>query len=104
MLSVAEASAGILRDIRPLPVERVPLLDALGRVLATPAVATLTLPAWDNSAMDGYAVRASDIAGASPEAPVTLPVLETVAAGAFASGPLRAGTAMRIMTGAPVPE
>ena len=104
MLSVAEASEGILRDIRPLPVERVPLLDALGRVLATPAVATLTLPAWDNSAMDGYAVRASDIAGASPEAPVPLPVLETIAAGAFASGPLRAGTAMRIMTGAPLPE
>ena len=104
MLSVAEASEGILRDIHPLPPERVPLLDALGRVLATPVGAPLTLPAWDNSAMDGYAVRAADIAGASGDAPVVLPVLETIAAGAFASSPLQAGTAMRIMTGAPLPE
>ncbi len=57
MLSVPEASARILENIGPLTVERVPLLDAIGRVLATDAVATYTLPHWDNSAMDGYAVR-----------------------------------------------
>ncbi|MFL5577356.1 MAG: gephyrin-like molybdotransferase Glp [Gemmatimonadaceae bacterium] len=104
MLSVAEASARILADVRTLPPERVPLLDALGRVLATPLVAPLTLPPWDNSAMDGYAVRASDVAGASAEAPVSLAVVETVAAGAFPSVPLAPGAAARIMTGAPIPE
>ncbi len=65
MLTVPEASARILSGIAPLPPERVALLDAVGRVLATDAVATYTLPHWDNSAMDGYAVRAADIAGAT---------------------------------------
>jgi molybdopterin molybdotransferase len=104
MLSVAEAAARIVADVRPLPPERVPLLDALGRVLAAPAVAPLTLPPWDNSAMDGYAVRAADIAGASADAPVELPVRETVAAGEFPSGPIAPGEAVRIMTGAPLPD
>src|SRR5919201_4798406 len=104
MLSVPEASAGILADIRPLSVERVPLLDSLGRVLATPVVAPLTIPAWDNSAMDGYAARSEDIASATAESPVTLTVLETVAAGAFPTHAVSAGTCTRIMTGAPLPE
>ena len=104
MLSVPEASARILSDVRRLPVERVPLLDALGRVLATPVRAPLTLPPWDNSAMDGYAVRGADVAEAAGDAPVVLPVLETVAAGAFPTLALRAGAATRIMTGAPLPE
>ena len=104
MLTVPEAVAEITKDIAPREVERVPLLDALGRVLATNAVARYTLPQWDNSAMDGYAVRAADIEGATAEKPVMLPVLETVAAGAFASRALRAGETMRIMTGAPIPE
>jgi molybdopterin molybdotransferase len=103
MLSVVEASARILADIRPLPVERVPLLDSLGRVLATPAVASYTLPHWDNSAMDGYAVRGDDVDGASTERPVRLRVLETIAAGAFASQPVVPGACSRIMTGAPLP-
>ncbi|MBX6330871.1 MAG: molybdopterin molybdotransferase MoeA [Gemmatimonadaceae bacterium] len=103
MLSVAEASARILADVRPLSVERVALLDAAGRVLATPVVSPLTIPAWDNAAMDGYAVRGDDIAGASAESPVTLTVIESVAAGAFPSQPVRPGTAVRIMTGAPIP-
>jgi molybdopterin molybdotransferase len=102
VLSVTEAVAQILADIRPLSVERVPLLDALGRVLASPAVAPLTLPPWDNSAMDGYAVRAADIAGAD-DRPVVLRVGETVAAGQFPSLPVDAGQATRIMTGAPMP-
>ena len=104
MLTVPEAVAEITRDILPRTHERVALLDALGRVLVAPAVAPYTLPQWDNSAMDGYAVRAHDIEGASADRPVVLPVPETIAAGAFASRPLRPGEAMRIMTGAPIPD
>src|SRR5919199_2310283 len=104
MLTVAEASERILAGIRPLPPERVPLLDALGRVLAEPVTAPLTVPPWTNSAMDGYAVRAADIAGAAKNAPVTRPVRETVAAGQFPAGPITPGVAVRIMTGAPLPD
>ncbi len=104
MLPVAEASARILAGIEPLASERVALLDALGRVLASPVTSPVTIPAWDNSGMDGYAVRAADVEGASETRPVTLEVLETVAAGAFPSRALSAGTATRIMTGAPIPE
>ena len=104
MLTVPEAVAEITRGIDPRPVEAVALLDALGRVLATPAVAPYTLPQWDNSAMDGYAVRASDIETATAERPVVLPVLETVAAGGFATRGVTDGEAIRIMTGAPIPE
>jgi molybdopterin molybdotransferase len=104
VLSVAEAVARILADVSRGPVERVALSDALGRVLASPAVSPITLPAWDNSAMDGYAVRGIDVERASSDAPVTLPVLETIAAGGFASRPLPPASAMRIMTGAPLPE
>jgi molybdopterin molybdotransferase len=101
---VAEASERILAGIEPLGTERVSLSDALGRVLASPVASPVTIPAWDNSAMDGYAVRADDVAGASETHPVALDVLETVAAGAFPSRAVAAGTATRIMTGAPVPE
>ena len=104
MLTVPEAVAEISRGIQPRPVERVALLDSLGRVLAKEARAPYTLPQWDNSAMDGYAVRAADIESATAEAPVVLPVLGTVAAGAFAERSVGAGEAMRIMTGAPLPE
>ena len=104
MLTVPEASARILEHITPLSVERVPLLDALGRVLAEPVLAPMTLPAWDNSAMDGYAVRGADIDAATADRPVRLRVLETVAAGQFATQPVGAGEATRIMTGAPLPD
>ena len=104
MLSVADAAARIIADIRTLGAERVALLDSLGRVLAEPVRSPLTLPAWDNSAMDGYAVRSDDVRNARPDAPVTLRVLETVAAGAFPSRRVEHGTATRIMTGAPMPE
>jgi molybdopterin molybdotransferase len=104
MLEVAEAAARIVADVRALAPERVPLLDALGRVLAEPMVAPLTLPPWDNSAMDGYAVRGGDVRDATDASPVMLPVVETVAAGEFPSAPLAARTAVRIMTGAPIPE
>jgi len=104
MLTVPEASARILEHIAPLAIERVPLLDALGMVLAEPVRAPMTLPAWDNSAMDGYAVRGSDIDAASADHPVSLRVLETVAAGRFATQPVGDGEAIRIMTGAPIPD
>jgi molybdopterin molybdotransferase len=104
VLTVSQAVAEITKDIVPRSVERVALLDSLGMVLARDAVARYTLPQWDNSAMDGYAVRATDIEGATAEQPVVLPVLETIAAGGFASRALRAGETMRIMTGAPLPE
>ena len=104
MLTVPEAVREISQGIQPRGVERVPLLDALGRVLASNAVAPYTLPQWDNSAMDGYAVRAADIEAATAEHPVALPVLGTVAAGAFANRSVGAGEAMRIMTGAPIPD
>ena len=104
MLTVPEAVREISEGIQPREIERVPLLDVLGRVLATNAIAPYTLPQWDNSAMDGYAVRAADIEAATADHPVALPVLGTVAAGAFADRHVGAGEAMRIMTGAPIPE
>jgi molybdopterin molybdotransferase len=104
VLTVVEAVAEISQGIQPRAIERVPLLEALGRVLAANAVAPYTLPQWDNSAMDGYAVRAADIEAATAEHPVALPVLGTVAAGAFANRSVGAGEAMRIMTGAPIPD
>lgn len=104
MLSVSEAVARITSGIRPLGTESVDLLDSLGRVLAIDAVAPYTSPHWDNSAMDGYAVRSADIQGASTKSPARLKVLETVAAGVMPSRVVVAGTATRIMTGAPIPE
>ena len=104
MHAVAEAVARILAAAQALPEETVPLGGALGRVLAADVVAPITLPHWTNSAMDGYAVHGPDVVGASEAAPVTLPIVETVAAGAFPTRGLRGGEATRIMTGAPLPE
>ncbi len=88
----------------PLPVEEIPVGDALGRILSEPIVSTLDLPPWDNSAMDGYAVHAEDTAGASPEHPVRLQVVGEVRAGGSADVTIPAGCAVRIATGAPVPS
>ena len=104
MLSVAEASERILADIPRMPIERRALLDCLGLVLAEDIKASNTIPPWTNSAMDGYAVIGSDVRSATLANPVMLPVAETIAAGAFPSRALRSGEAMRIMTGAPLPE
>ena len=103
-LAVAEASAHMLADIRSLDAERVPLASALGRVLAADVSSTVALPPWDNSSMDGFAVRAEDVRGASSDRPVRLRVVETVAAGQRSSCTLGPGEAIRIMTGAPVPS
>jgi molybdopterin molybdotransferase len=103
-VSVKEASDQILAGVRALEAEHVPLREALGRVLATDVRSPIEHPPWDNSSMDGYAVRAADVAHASDGAPVTLPVLETVAAGQRPTRALGPNTAIRVMTGAPVPD
>ena len=103
-LDVDSAAARILAHARPLEPEDAAVGDALGRVVAEPWVATATLPPWANSAMDGYAVRAEDVAAATPAAPIPLRVVARVLAGD--SGPpdgIREGEAVRIMTGAPLP-
>ena len=104
MLSVTEAAERITAAVSALPVVTVALRDSLGQVLAQDVRSPVTLPHWTNSAMDGYAVRADDVRGAREDWPIELPVIETVAAGAFPTRPLHAGQATRIMTGAPLPE
>ena len=103
MLRVEEASERILAEIRNLPSETVPLRAALGRVCAEDISATVTMPPWSNSSMDGYAVRSADITPVMKGEAVTLRVVATIAAGEVAPKPLKRGQAMRIMTGAPVP-
>ena len=100
MLSVEEALAQILSRVRPLGTEQVDVLSALGRVLAEPIVARRELPPWPNSSMDGYAVRAEDT---RPDG-AALAVVGRVIAGDMPVRVLRAGEAMRIFTGAPLPE
>ena len=104
MLSVEEARERILSYFEVLPVESTDLVDSLGQVLAEDMVASFDIPPLANSAMDGYAVLASDTRGASTDAPVELVVTGVVAAGQLPDHPLEPGTAIRIMTGAPVPE
>ncbi len=101
--TVTEASERILADIRPLPAERLPLRQALGRVLTADVTAPISLPPWDNSSMDGYAVRSTDVAGARQDAPAILRVVGTIAAGGAAEHLVGPGEAVRIMTGAPLP-
>jgi molybdopterin molybdotransferase len=102
--SVHEALEQILSGIEPLAVEHVPLRASLGRVLAEDIRSPIEHPPWDNSSMDGYAVRADDVATASATAPVRLRVLETVRAGQRPTRSIEASTAIRVMTGAPVPD
>ncbi len=102
-LGVAEARDRILGAAAPLPSVDVPLEDAIGCVLASDLRARLTLPPWDNSAMDGYAVRGDDVEGAAPDAPSLLRVTGVLRAGEEPSTPVEPGTAVRIMTGAPLP-
>jgi len=103
MLRVGEASGRILAEIRPLAAEKVSLRAALGRVSAEDIAATVTMPPWSNSSMDGYAVRSADITAVMKGESVTLRVVGTIAAGDRADQPLKRGQAIRIMTGAPVP-
>ncbi|MBM4438803.1 MAG: molybdopterin molybdotransferase MoeA [Candidatus Rokubacteria bacterium] len=99
MLTVEEALEQILSRVKTLPAERVPILSALGRALAEPIVSGREIPPWANSSMDGYAVRAAD----THAVPARLTVVGTVTAGAVPSRDVRAGEAVRIFTGAPLP-
>lgn len=104
MLSVEDAQAQVLEEIGAAATERVSLERARGRVLREEILAPRDLPPGDNSAMDGYAVRAADITQASPERPVRLRVTADIAAGHPAAAAVEPGTCMRIMTGALVPH
>ncbi len=103
MRSVEEHQQVVADLVRARPAVTMAPGDALGLVLATDVVAELSLPGFDNSAMDGFAVLATDIAAASAENPVTLPVTDDIPAGRTDTQPLKPGTAQRIMTGAPLP-
>ncbi|MBE6469993.1 MAG: molybdopterin molybdotransferase MoeA [Coriobacteriaceae bacterium] len=104
MLPIKEAQEILLDRIDPLPVVEVPLWQAVGLPAARPVTTDIDLSPFANSAMDGYAVRTADLAAASPEAPVALDVVGHEAAGHVFEGQVGAGEAVRIMTGAPVPE
>src|SRR6266508_4108562 len=98
-----QARAAVLERLRPLPAREVPLGDALGCVLADDVTAAEDLPPFANSAMDGFAVRAADLAGASDQEPVALEVTGEVFAGTARLPTVQAGGAARIMTGGPLP-
>ncbi|MEP7158229.1 MAG: gephyrin-like molybdotransferase Glp [Chloroflexota bacterium] len=104
LLSLEEARARMLDGLEPLDTEEVALEEADGRVLANVLASKLTLPPFDNSAMDGFAVIAAGVAAASKDAPVSLTVIGEAAAGRRASVAVTPGNAVRILTGAPLPE
>ncbi|MFE6735245.1 gephyrin-like molybdotransferase Glp [Microbacterium sp. NPDC057650] len=101
--SVEEQLARVLAAVRPPAVEQMPLDQASGRVLAEPASARSAVPPFDNSAMDGFAVRFEDVAHAAAEHPVSLRVVADLPAGSALDPAIGPGEAARIMTGAPVP-
>ncbi|MEO8090697.1 MAG: gephyrin-like molybdotransferase Glp [Gemmatimonadales bacterium] len=103
-LGAAEAAGRILTDVRRQPALRMPLDDALDGVLAEDVVSPLDIPAWTNSAMDGYAARAEDVRGAAETGPVRLRVIEHIPAGHFPTRTIGPGECARIFTGAPLPE
>lgn len=98
MIDPSDAARRMVAAVAPLPAERVPLPGALDRVLAVDISSPLDLPAWDNSAMDGYAVRSEDVGAGD------LTIIESIAAGAFPTRPIGPGECARIFTGAPLPE
>ena len=103
-MSVADAQERLLATARPVgKPEEIDTFDARGRVLATSLTARLDVPVADNSQMDGYAVRSADLAGASADRPVVLPISQRIPAGHVAS-PLASASAARIFTGALIPE
>ena len=103
MLSVEEARSRILEMFQPLESERKPILEALGQVLAEDVSSPMFIPPLANSAMDGYAVQSSDVTGATPDTPASLRVIGQVAAGQLPQNEVVPGTAVRIMTGGPIP-
>jgi molybdopterin molybdotransferase len=103
MISVEEALEKVLSYVDVLEPEHKPILDCLGQVLAEDIYSDIDVPPLDNAAMDGYALRAVDTHGASESSPVYLSVVGEVAAGSMPTKEVRSGTAIRIMTGAPLP-
>ena len=103
MISVEEALERILGFVHVLEAEDKPLLEALGQVLAEDVISGVNIPPLDNSAMDGYAVRSQDTFGADVNSPAVLRVIDTVMAGSVSVEHVTEGTAVRIMTGAPLP-
>src|SRR5688572_23146814 len=104
MMDLEDARARIVSLISPLPPETSPLLQALGRVAATRILASVSLPPFDNSAMDGYALRAADVREATHARPMILRCAATIPAGSQISTAVATGTCARIFTGAPLPE
>ncbi len=104
MISLSDAQARVFEDVRPNPVVEVDVCDAVGLVPAQEVASAIQMPPFISVAMDGFAIVAADSTAASATEPVELPVVETIPAGTTASRELRRGEAMRIMTGAPLPE
>ncbi len=104
LLAVETVLRRILTRVKTLPAEHVPIAHALGRVLARDVHASEASPPFANSSMDGYAVRAADVANAAPDSPVRLAVIEDIQAGDVPRRAVGQGQAARIMTGAPMPE
>jgi molybdopterin molybdotransferase len=102
--TVEEHLERVLGGVRPMTPVAQPLLETLGLACAEDVVATIALPGFDNSAMDGYAVRRDDVATATSEQPVSLPVVGEIGAGRATVDRIEPGTVAKIMTGAPIPE
>jgi molybdopterin molybdotransferase len=103
MISVEEALEKILSYVTALGEEEAPILESMGQVLEEDVISEFDIPPLDNAAMDGYAVRAADTEGASKASPRLLRIIDTVIAGSISTKEVTPGTAIRIMTGAPVP-
>ena len=104
MISVEDAQKSILELIRPMGREKVGLLQGLGRVLAEDVNSPRPVPPWNNSAMDGYALRSEDTRHATRDAPKKLKVIEEIQAGVMATRKVGPGESIKIMTGAPIPD
>jgi len=104
MISVDKARSIVLKHARLMDIEKVDLLSSLGRAIAQDITAPYDTPPWDNSAMDGYAVRFEDIKSASADKPVGLKVIDDLPAGYLSKKCVKASDAIRIMTGAIIPE
>lgn len=104
LIPVEQARALLLDTVNTLETEKVPLIEALGRISAKNQTSDIDISPFDHSAMDGFVVVASDLANATPEAPIELPVIDEIPAGAYYDKVLQPGTCVRIMTGAPIPD
>ncbi len=104
LIPVEQARALLLDTVNTLETEKVPLIEALGRISAKNQTSDIDISPFDHSAMDGFAVVASDLANATPEALIELPVIDEIPAGAYYDKVLQPGTCVRIMTGAPIPD